>query len=1190
MMKKLLGLVFNRWLLLALLLAALSLLLWIAGPLLAFGEARPLESERQRWTAIAALWGLAAALAAFGRWRARRGNAAVVQQLVQAPAEAGPRESADLAAVRQQFERALQALARMRFGAQGPLKGWAARLGGRHLYQLPWYVIIGAPGAGKTTALRHSGLNFPLADLLGGQAPRGIGGVGGTRHCDWWFTDRAVLVDTAGRFTTQDSDPGTDQATWDGFLQLLRRSRPRQPINGVLVAVSASDLLAPAAQRAAHALTVRARLQELHERLGIAFPVYLLVTKADLLAGFMDYFATLDKAERAAPWGFTFPREGAAPLAALPAEFDALRQRLLDGLVERLQAERDPARRARIYGFPVQFAGLREALQTFAEDVFAPSALQAQPLLRGVYFISGTQEGAPIDRVLGSVARRYRLEHAVLAPQQASGRSYFLQRLLDEVVFAEAGLAGTRRGWARRQRLLLGAGYAAVGLLAVGLAATWWRSYADNRRYVDDVAARAGPVQQLLAATPNRASPDLLPLLPALQATRALAQPAEGGAGGWRGFGLSQQGKLDSAAQAAYRRMLADALLPRLALRVEEQLRQSAGSPEPQYEALKVYVMLHEPAHFSADDLRRHVQDDWDTTRRELTPAQREQLQDHLDSLLEQGGVASPLPADAALLKSVRAQLAAQPLAQRVYARLRSQGLGQDFPAFSVARAAGPGAALVFTRASGVPLTQGVPGLYTRDGYLKGFQKQVGQVADQLAAEQPWVLAVADAPRDAAARLRAPAPLVDEVRRLYLADYAATWEAFIADIKLQPMGQLGQSVQMSRLLSAPDSPLPPLLKGIARETTLGAGGGAVETAEQRAQQFVRESQKKLAGLVSGAATGAPAGPAQTLEEQLVDSRFAGLRHFVTPLPGGRAPLDDTLALVAEVNLLLTAVQTALQGGAAPPPSPLPNRVKAEAARMPQPLRTMMETLSQGSAQIAQGLMRQNLAQEVRSQVGEFCQQAVAGRYPLVAGSPRDVTQADFATLFGPGGKIDQVFQSRLAPYVDTSTRPWRFRAVEGTPLGADAGTLPQFQRAAAIRETFFPGAGGPALRLDFKPIEMDATIQQFILDVDGQIVRYAHGPQIPTAVQWPGPRGSSEVRVQLSPPSASGASGLVDSGPWALLRLFDRVQIEPTGAPERFRATFDVGGRKAVFEVTASSVRNPFRLRELREFACPAGL
>jgi type VI protein secretion system component VasK len=105
---------------------------------------------------------------------------------------------------------------------------------------LPWYLIIGPPGCGKTTALVNSGLRFPLADQFGKNA---IEGTGGTRNCDWWFTDEAVLLDTAGRYTTQDSYAEVDSAAWGGFLGMLKKYRPRRPINGVLVALSLADLI-----------------------------------------------------------------------------------------------------------------------------------------------------------------------------------------------------------------------------------------------------------------------------------------------------------------------------------------------------------------------------------------------------------------------------------------------------------------------------------------------------------------------------------------------------------------------------------------------------------------------------------------------------------------------------------------------------------------------------------------------------------------------------------------------------------------------------------------------------------------------------------------------------------------------------------------------------------------------------------
>src|SRR5690349_24214414 len=159
-----------------------------------------------------------------------------------------------------------------------------AKSSGSFLYDLPWYLIIGPPGAGKTTALVSSGLRFPLAH---GSSVKAVQGVGGTRHCDWWFTDEAVLIDTAGRYTTQDSDAKVDSGAWLGFLRLLKKHRRRQPLNGVLVAVSLSDLAAWGEdERLTHARAIRRRVRELQDEFGMQVPVYVLFTKADLIAGF----------------------------------------------------------------------------------------------------------------------------------------------------------------------------------------------------------------------------------------------------------------------------------------------------------------------------------------------------------------------------------------------------------------------------------------------------------------------------------------------------------------------------------------------------------------------------------------------------------------------------------------------------------------------------------------------------------------------------------------------------------------------------------------------------------------------------------------------------------------------------------------------------------------------------------------
>jgi type VI secretion system protein ImpL len=242
---------------------------------------------------------------------------------------------------------------------------------GDFLYDLPWYVIIGPPGSGKTTALVNSGLKFPLS--RGGQGPAAIAGEGGTRYCDWWFTEEAVLIDTAGRYTTQDSDSQKDKSSWLAFLDLLRRNRPKQPINGVFVCISIQDLLKLSeAELRAHSDAIRTRLTELHDRLKVDFPVYVLFTKADLISGFMEFFGPISEQERKAVWGVTFQTadKTANMISHVPEEFDLLIERLNQDVVDRVHDEPNPQAKVQIFGFPSQMSALKQPVFEFLNRIF----------------------------------------------------------------------------------------------------------------------------------------------------------------------------------------------------------------------------------------------------------------------------------------------------------------------------------------------------------------------------------------------------------------------------------------------------------------------------------------------------------------------------------------------------------------------------------------------------------------------------------------------------------------------------------------------------------------------------------------------------------------------------------------------------------------------------------------------------
>src|SRR5690606_30982312 len=462
-----------QWLITLIGVLALCVLVWFAGPYIAIAEHKILAGELTRLLVIMVLllaWGLNNLRLS---WQAKKGNQQLAEGLAQAAGETDHGAS-EVAILNSRFKEAVETLKRS--------SGSNTRYSDNYLYELPWYILIGPPGSGKTTALVNSGLNFPLEDKFG----RGsVKGVGGTRHCDWWFTDQSVLIDTAGRYTTQDSHSAADAKAWRGFIGLLKKYRKRRPINGVLIAMGIDELQRQTeAELVANVNAIRARLQELTDQLGVHFPVYLLLTKCDLLPGFSQYFDMLGKEDRAQVWGMTFP-EKLQPMQTyhqlFAEEYELLFKRLQDNLLTKFHFERDFQRRAAILGFPAAFENLKHPAADFIGRTFSESRFHDQFLLRGVYLTSGTQEGAGMQKMLHSVAGRLGFQQdALLGGVPTQGKSYFIRNLFQQIVFPEAELVSVNRRHESKLRWLQNTGYAFTIFGAIGMAAMWSTSYGLN--------------------------------------------------------------------------------------------------------------------------------------------------------------------------------------------------------------------------------------------------------------------------------------------------------------------------------------------------------------------------------------------------------------------------------------------------------------------------------------------------------------------------------------------------------------------------------------------------------------------------------------------------------------------------------------------------------------------------------------
>jgi type VI secretion system protein ImpL len=221
-----------------------------------------------------------------------------------------------------------------------------------------------------------------------------------------------------------------------------------------------------------------------------------------------------------------------------------------------------------------------------------------------------------------------------------------------------------------------------------------------------------------------------------------------------------------------------------------------------------------------------------------------------------------------------------------------------------------------------------------------------------------------------------------------------------------------------------------------------------------------------------------------------------------------------------------------------------------------------------------------------------CQSLATNRYPLDRGARAEIGLADFGRLFGGNGYFDGFFKKYLEPYADTSQREWKWRQDNPVAKQMSAETLRQFQRAAQIRDAFFPTNGNvPAVSLTVTPPVLPATGLIAKLEINGIAATSSNQPNpAPVAVQWPGAGGKTAVSLAQDPPVAgaqpSEQSG--GTGQWALFRLLDRASKSPR--PNGITASWIVGGRDVPFQIGTGTVFNPLQLPALAEFKCPTTL
>lgn len=628
---------------------------------------------------------------------------------------------------------------------------------------LSFTLIVGRHNQGKSTLLRQSNLQHISTDT--------------DPAMEIYYNQNGIIVEL------NESWLNYSKPLLQNSLKKLNRCHTHLKITGILLCIDINEFFNSNPGQLAETVKTHSQLlQRFGHGLGYTVDLGIILTKLDGLAGFCEFYQNEHVSDLKNPLGFSLTNSADKNtlIKHYRKQFEQMIELLNQLVITKIHPVRSGIKRTLIREFPMQLASLRVNMQFL---------IQALPLplfkLQALYFTSAEQGGLSQDRLISKIKHEYALTVQDKFHQSVNYRPFFIDGALD--AFQK-----------QTQQQLSKSGYSqkwAAGILSgiVGLSLAWLAlSHFKSSRLLDE-ASKELLMYETVARQPNDAAEFYLS-----NASQAIERI------GSNSFSMPTIQQLKSQLRVNTQHQILGNFLPTALNEIEQVMTDPNSSPIARYQALRVYLMLSDPARFSHQDVMAWYETKWS----QLPEAELNKRFKLLREILHEP--MQSVVINQQLVNDTRNYLNALPSSYLYYSLAKSH----------------------FSPATSPIIIEGfllsndqLPAYFTKAGFAE-IIKQIPAISQSIQQEN-WVLSHQEIDN---------LPLL--IQQTYCYDYVTWWQNFISKSQPTHVQDYKQAHQLaSTLLNSNSMPL--LVKFIQQQTSPGFDDSSALFNQEIASQFTQ---------------------------------------------------------------------------------------------------------------------------------------------------------------------------------------------------------------------------------------------------------------------------------------------------------------------------------------------------------------